>query len=216
VEPWIEGGPVLESFGVLLPYLERYSYPGLFGLLIACSFGFPFSKSLCLLAAGVLASRGIGNLGGFLLVGTAGMVTADGLYYLLGFLGGQRILGWSFFDRRGFRHRLREAEHRYRKQGWWAVFGARFTPFVRSVIFFVAGLSRMPPQRFFLADVLSALIYVPVLCLAGYLCSENRDLLLRHVRESEYLLAVLVAGAIAVLIGWEVWKRKRARPPGGG
>jgi membrane protein DedA with SNARE-associated domain len=178
-------------------------------LLIACSFGFPFSKTLCLLAAGVLASQGIGNLGGFLIVGMAGMVTADGLYYLLGYLGGQRILHRSFFDRRRFRERLREAEGRYRRQEWWAVFGARFTPFVRSVIFFAAGLSRMPPKRFFLADFLSALIYVSGLCLTGYLCSENRDALLRHVRESEELLAVFFAGVIGVLLGWAVWKRKR-------
>ncbi len=208
--PAVEGRFALESFEAILPYLERFSYPGLFGLLLACSFGFPFSKTLSILAAGVLASQGVGNLYVFMAISMAGLVTADGTFYLLGYLGGERVLKWRGFSRRQFRERLLLAEKEYRRQGWWAVFSARFTPFLRTVIFFVAGMSRMSPQRFFLADVLSALLYAPALLLAGYLFSENRQLLLLRIRESEEALAILFFVLLLLLL-FRVLRRRKGR-----
>jgi len=183
----------------------------LFGLLLACSFGFPFSKTLSLIAAGVLVSRGVGQLPAFMLVGVAGLVASDGIYYGLGYWGGERVLRWRFFSRHVSLEALREAELRYHRQGWWAVFAARFTPFVRVVIFLVAGLSRMSPRRFFLADALSAVLYVLPLCLAGYHFSENRRRIYQAVRESEALLAGLVLLGTVGLAGWVWWKRRPGR-----
>jgi len=157
----------------------------------------------------VLASQGIGNLYVFMAISVAGLVTADGSYYFLGYLGGKRVLAWRTFSRRKFRERLLLAETEYRRQGWWAVFSARFTPFLRTVIFFVAGLSRMAPQRFFLADTLSALLFAPALVLSGYLFSENRQVLLQHIRESEEALAVLFLLLILVLLFRALRRRKR-------
>ncbi len=178
-------------------------------MILACSFGFPFSKTASLLAAGVLASQGIGSLTVYVVIGLAGLVTADGIYYFLGYWGGERVLKWRIFSRRGSLEGLQEAERRYRRQGWWAVFAARFTPFVRAVIFLVAGMSRMSPHRFFLADTLSALVYVLPLCLSGYLFSENRIAIYRFVRESEVVVAAVLALGVVSLLGWLAWKRRR-------
>ena len=171
----------------------------MYGLLLACSFGFPFSKTLLILAGGILASQGMGNLYLYMLIGVAGLVTADSIYFLLGFLGGKKILTWRFFSRSKFREALREAETTYRRQRWWAVFSARFTPFLRSVIFLAAGLSRMSTVRFLTADILSALIFVPVLSFIGYVFSENRGILVRTIKEGEVVLAMGVLLALAFL-----------------
>ena len=120
---------------------------GLFGLLLACSFGFPFSKTLIVLAGGILASQGVGNLSLYMLVGLAGLVTADSIFFSVGYLGGKRVLRWRVFLRPKFREKLEVAQNVFQEKGGWAVFGARFTPFVRTAIYLSAGLSRMAPAR---------------------------------------------------------------------
>ena len=193
-----KGENLLETLESILPYLQRYSYVGLYGLILACSFGFPFSKTLLLLAGGILASQGVGNLYLYMIIGLAGLVTADGIYFLLGFYGQRRILTWRDFARPKFIEALREAETTYQRQRWWAVFSARFTPFVRTVIFLAAGLSRMSPVRFLSADFLSALFFVPFLSFTGYFFSANRRVLVQYIKEGEVVLAVVALVALAL------------------
>ncbi len=200
----------METYESILPYLNQYSYVGLYGMILACSLGFPFSKTLAILAAGVLASQGIGNLVLFMVVGIAGLVTADGAYYLLGYAGGDRILQWRVFARRRFREKLLEAEGAYQRHAWWAVFSARFTPFLRTVIFLSAGISRMTPRRFLSADILSALLYVPVVSVLGFLFSEKHKDLGTFVREGETIVAVLVLAILFLAFILAMLRRRRS------
>lgn len=189
----------MESLESTLPYLVRYSYFGVFGLILVCSFVLPFSKTLVIVGAGILASQGIGSLRMYMIVSVAGLLTADGIYYSLGYIGGQRVLRWRLSSIPQREPTFRAAEARFREHEWLTVFSARFLPFVRNLVFVVAGLSRMRPHRFLLADFLSAIILVPLAVALGYWFSENRDVLVRHVREGEYVLGLLVCFVLAVL-----------------
>jgi len=181
----------------------------LYGVILACSFGFPFSKTLTILTAGVLASQGIGNLALFTLVGLAGLVTADGSYYLLGYVGGDRILRWRSCARQRFQERLLEAETAYQRHAWWAVFSARFTPFLRSIIFLAAGIGRMTPRRFLSADIVSAFLYVPFVILLGFLFAEKHKVLVESVRQGERVVAVVVLGVFFFVVLLALWRRRR-------
>jgi len=174
-----------------MPHLIRYSYVGLFVLILACSFGLPFSKTLTLCGGGILASRDMGNLYLYMVVGLAGLVTADSVYFWAGYLGGKRILRHSHLSKPENRKRFEMAESRFMRHGALAVFSARFVPYVRALVFVVAGVGRMSPVRFLGADVLSALILVPVATLAGYFFSEKWDVLVDALPEVENLLAIV-------------------------
>jgi membrane protein DedA with SNARE-associated domain len=189
----------MESLDATLPYLVRYSYLGVYGLILVFSFVLPFSKTLVILGAGILAAQGIGNLPAYMLVSLAGLVTADGIYYFLGYWGGDRVLEWKLFSGPDQKKRFRAAEARFRRHEWLAVFTARFLPFLRSLVFVVAGLSRMSPLRFFLADFLSACILVPVATASGYFFAENREALVQYVKEGEFLLGLVVCLILAIL-----------------
>jgi membrane protein DedA with SNARE-associated domain len=182
----------LESLEATLPYLVRYSYLGVYGLILMFSTVLPFSKTLVIVAAGILASQGIGSLPVYLMVSLAGLVTADSVYYSLGYFFGERVLGWKTFSGPRNQQRFREAETRFRRHDGFAVFSARFLPFLRCPIFVVAGMSRMFPLRFLLADFLSACLLAPVAISLGYFFGENRELLVRYVKEGEYVLGLLV------------------------
>ena len=183
----------MESLEATLPYLVRYSYLGVYGLILLFSTVMPFfSKTLVIVAAGILASQGLGSLPVYLVVSLAGLVTADSIFYSLGYFFGERVLGWKTFSGPRNQERFREAEVRFRRHDGFAVFSARFLPFLRCPIFIVAGMSRMFPFRFFLADFLSACLLAPVAIALGYFFGENRELLVRYVKEGEYALALVV------------------------
>jgi len=189
----------LESLEATLPYLVRYSYLGVFGLILMFSTVLPFSKTLVIVAAGILASQGIGSLPVYLMVSLAGLVTADGVYYSLGYFFGERVLGWKTFSGPRNQQRFREAEARFQRHDGVAVFSARFLPFLRCPIFVVAGMSRMFPLRFLLVDFLSACLLAPVAIALGYFFGENRELLVRYIKEGEFVLALLVCLFLVVL-----------------
>ncbi|MEW6443604.1 MAG: DedA family protein [bacterium] len=177
----------------------RHSYLGLFILILACSFGFPFSKTLTLLGSGVLASRETGSLPLYMLAGLVGLVTADSIYFLAGTLGGERILRLRWLARPGARRLFESAEERFRDYGGAAVFSARFTPYLRGLVFLAAGMSRMPAARFLAADSLSALILVPAATLAGFLLSRHGNALVTAFSQAQGILAVVSVLVIAVL-----------------
>ena len=189
----------MESLDATLPYLIRYSYVGVYCLILLFSTVLPFSKTLVIVGAGILASQGIGSLHGYFLVSVAGLVTADSLFYSLGHLGGERVFRWRYFSGPRNEERRRAAEERFRKHDWFAVFTARFLPFLRTLVFVVAGLGRMPPFRFLLADLSSASVLTPAALCLGYLFAENREDLVRYVREGELVLAALVCIILALL-----------------
>jgi membrane protein DedA with SNARE-associated domain len=189
----------MESLDATLPYLVRYSYLGVFGLILVFSFVLPFSKTLVIVGAGILAAQGIGSLPAYLLASLAGLMTADSIYYFLGYWGGEKVLEWRLFSGPDREKRFRAAEARFHRHEWLAVFTARFLPFLRSLVFVVAGLSRMSPLRFLLADFLSACILVPVAIASGYFFAENREALVQYVKEGEYVLGVVVFLVLAVL-----------------
>ncbi len=189
----------MESLEAALPYLVRYSYLGVYGLIILFSTVMPFSKTLVIVAAGIVASQGVGSLSGYLLASLAGLVTADGIYYSLGYIVGERVLRWRFFSGDLNRQRFLEAEARFQRHNWLAVFTARFLPFLRVAVFVVAGLSRMSPVRFLSADLLSGCLLAPVAISLGYFFGENREALVRYIREGELVLALLV-GLVLVFL----------------
>jgi membrane protein DedA with SNARE-associated domain len=190
-----------------MPHLIRYSYVGLFVLILACSFGFPFSKTLTLCGGGILASRDMGNLYLYMAVGLAGLVTADSVYFLVGYLGGKRILRQRSLSRLENRKRLKIAESRFLRHGVLAVFSARFTPYVRALVFVAAGVGRMPPIRFLGADILSALILVPATTLTGYFFSEKWDVLVDIFSKVETLLAIVFVLVLAFVLFFP-WRKR--------
>jgi membrane protein DedA with SNARE-associated domain len=202
----------LESLEVTLPYLVRYSYLGVYGLILVFSSVLPFSKTLVIVGAGILASQGIGSLPVYMLVSLAGLMTADSAYYALGYIGGERILKWRAFSGSRNKERFNEAEARFRRHDGFAVFSARFLPFLRVAVFLIAGLSRMSPLRFLLADFLSACVLVPAAISLGYFFSENREVLVRYVKEGELVIGLLVCIVLALLL-FSPLRWKRRRPP---
>jgi undecaprenyl-diphosphatase len=125
-------------------------------------------------------------------VAVVGAVLGDNLGYLIG-----RRYGRGWLERHGrklfvTRERLELAERYYLEHGGKTVFLGRFIPVVRSVGFIVAGVSKMEWKRFFLYDVLGALIWAVGHSAIGYALGASYERLERYATPAGLGLLVLL------------------------
>jgi membrane protein DedA with SNARE-associated domain len=90
---------------------------------------------------------------------TAGAVIGDGLSFWLGRRYHREILRRWPLDL--FPQFIARSEAFFSRYGAASVFLARFTPVVRAFVPLIAGALRMPVPRFYVANVLSALVWAP-------------------------------------------------------
>lgn len=199
----------METLNSALPYLKEYSYLGVFVLIFVSIFIPPSSKTLVLVAAGVLASQGIGVLTIYLLVGAFALLLVDCVYFFLGYFNSRRFLHWLLRAGADRQQKLRRAEDMLHEKDWLAVFIARFLPFIRGFIYFVAGLNQMNPLRFVMVDLLSIACFVPMPVLLGYYVGENSSTLIEYASHGELLLALLaILLVLGVVIRFLVTRKK--------
>ena len=142
-----------------------------------------------------------------LVAAVVGAIAGDGLSFWLGYRYRREILrGWPVnrFPR------LIESSARFiGRHGVTSVFLARFTAVVRAFVPLVAGILRMSSPHFYVANVLSALIWAPIHIFPGVWAGMAISL----TGPNGTKLILLVLGALVLgSIAWHVWKGPSATP----
>ncbi|WP_408014521.1 DedA family protein [Rhodococcus spongiicola] len=96
------------------------------------------------------------------------------------------------------------------RHGFWAVLVARWIPWVRTLCPMVAGAANMDHRRYTIASSIGAVIWAPVLLLAGFYCGS----LLLQV---PWLLSAVVAVLVTLLVigtaaGLWSYRREMSKP----
>jgi membrane-associated protein len=157
-----------------------------------------------LFIVGAMCGAGLMNLPlvmGLLLVAA---ILGDQTNYTIGRYFGPRVFQWEdsrLFSRKGFD----QAHAFYEKYGGITIILARFMPFIRTFVPFVAGVAEMTRRKFTLFNVVGGFIWVVGLTLAGYLFG-NLPFVQTHLSKIIWAL-ILVPGLIAV---FGAWKARRA------
>ena len=99
----------------------------------------------------------------------------------------------------------------FHRHGGKSVFIGRFFGPVRAVIPLAAGIMRMPPRLFWIANVTSALVWAPMLLLAGDGIAEAGERLIG----SENTVLLLFGGMTLFGIVAALWAAFRAARPKG-
>ena len=153
----------------LVQTYDRWSYAILF-LVIFCETGLvvtPFlSGDSLLFAAGTVAAVGSFDLTSLRALLVVAAVAGDAANY---FIGRTLTVRWARRSRLVKQEYLERAELFYRTHGGKAIVIARFAPFLRTFVPFVAGAARMPYRRFGFFNVAGGLIWVVLFSFAGYL-----------------------------------------------
>ncbi len=156
-----------------------------------------------LFIVGAMCGAGLMNLPlvmGLLLVAA---ILGDQTNYTIGRYFGPRVFQWQdsrFFSRRGFD----QAHAFYEKYGGITIILARFMPFIRTFVPFVAGVAEMTRSKFTLYNVVGGFIWVVGLTLAGYLFG-NLPIVQQHLSKIIWAL-IIVPGLIAMFGAWKARK----------
>ncbi|MDQ3419908.1 MAG: DedA family protein [Acidobacteriota bacterium] len=194
----------------LAELLEDWGYATYLFLLSATGVGSPIPEDLILATAGYLITAGVFSWAGAYAVGVIGVVGSDALLYTWGlrFRSGAHQ-GWmSRFVRP---HHLAAADRWLTRFGDRAVFFARLLPGTRAVVFLGAGLRGMPFGRFLLYDGAGALVWVPIVLMAGAQLGEEIGGL-DQLGATIGRFAAWIAGALIVLILlWRWWRVEESK-----
>src|SRR5690606_8832601 len=128
------------------------------------------ATALMLLAGGLMA-KGVLDPVGVILSCAVGATLGDAVSYWIG-----RRLGPKAMRHQAFRpHRRKIARTRFftRKYGPASIYIGRFFGPLRAFVPIAAGMLRMPAGRFQVANVLSALIWVPAMLAPGYFAAKG-------------------------------------------
>jgi membrane protein DedA with SNARE-associated domain/membrane-associated phospholipid phosphatase len=174
----------------LMPFLESAAFTGLL-----------IPGETVVILAGFLASEGYLDLGDCLLVISLAVILGDTVGYTLG-----KAIGRGYFERHRRllflkeRH-LKKAEDFFARHGGKTIFLARFTHLLRAMAPFVAGMSRMPYNRFLLFNVAGGIIWTAVFTLLGYFFDQSWQLIEKWVgRAGVFILFMfLVIAGFAML-----------------
>lgn len=160
-----------------------------------------------LFITGALSGAGLLDFSAACAVLLAAAILGDQCNYSIGHRLGPKVFQWEdsrWFNRRAFDR----ANAFYERWGGITVVLARFMPFIRTFVPFVAGVAAMSRVRFTLYNVVGALIWVLGVVTAGYLFG-NLPWVQANLSKIIWAL-ILVPGLIALYGGW---KASRAQGP---
>jgi undecaprenyl-diphosphatase len=167
---------VSELFGQLVDWIRQNpEYAGLvvFSMSLAESLaiiGVLIPGVVILFGAGVLIGAGVLDFWSMCAWAIAGAVIGDGLSYWLGHHFEYLTERWRWF--RLHPDYLQKGITFFERYGDLSVALGRFFGPIRAIVPLVAGLMRMPPGRFYAANVLSAFVWAPAYLMPGMLFGE--------------------------------------------
>ncbi|ATP41751.1 cytochrome O ubiquinol oxidase [Solibacillus sp. R5-41] len=185
---------IIQQFG-------NWSYGILFGIVFVETgiVIMPFLPGDSLLfASGTMAALGAFNLTTLLIVFFMAAVIGDTVNYHIGKKVGTSIPEKSFIGRFINRERMEIAQNFFNKHGGKTIVIARFMPFIRTFIPFIAGASRMNYKYFILYNVLGAFLWVMSCTLLGYFFG-NIPIIKDNF--STVLILIIVISVLPAIIG---------------
>lgn len=147
-------------FIYLIVLLEYLNLPG-------------FPAGLIMPLAGIWASQGEISFPLVMALTVAAGLTGSWLLYLLGRLGGPKVMGFYFKKFPKHRDVIEEKMEMLREKGGMGVFVSKLLPMVRTIISIPAGMVQMEFFKYTVSSVLGIFIWNLVFVGAGYFFGET-------------------------------------------
>ncbi len=130
------------------------------------------------------------------------VVLGDTILFSFGRFGGSRLLNNGWVQRHVLPvERQAKIIENFHKNGILILLGARLTPGIRSPVFIMAGVLRMPFQRFLLADALYAIPGINILFWLAYIFTDQFVTAIKKVEEYRpFVIAVVLSALFGILL----------------
>ena len=183
-------------FSVLVDFYAHSQYAHIAIFLLALSEAIPVigtvvPGSTLIIGISALATGANANPWILLVAATAGAIIGDGLSFWLGQRYHREILGtWPLNQ---YPQLIARSERFVARYGAASVFFARFTAVIRAFVPLITGILRMSPRQFYVANILSALVWAPAHIFPGVLLAMTLRL---TSASAEQRTILLIAGLI--------------------
>jgi len=194
----------------LTELIGTWGYAAIFLIMILGNVGLPVPEESILTVSGYLTFQDKLHFSGVIALAIVAAVIGDNMGYWLGRLYGHRILGRLMA---AAPERVERARSFIVRHGALAVFSARFVAGLRFLAGPLAGSTGLEPGRFFVANLLGAIIYVPIVVSVGYAIGYGLGEYIERFRRAigiaeDIALIVLVFAAI---VAWVIFARRARR-----
>ncbi|MBA2627143.1 MAG: DedA family protein [Gemmatimonadales bacterium] len=177
--------------------------------LIAVFLGAALEGDMMLVLSGVVAHLGYFPLPAAMVVGAAGSLTSDCLWYALGRWRGPRFRAGAIYRRFG-----RQVERLAQRLGPWQLLTARFVYGTKNATMVFWGLHGLELRRFLPIDALGCALGTSAFVGLGYLLGGSAQVLLGKAKRIEYLLLGGIVVTLVVLFTIKhVLRKRRIVPP---
>lgn len=195
----------------VMVWVARFSYPAVFGLLLAGGLGVPLSEDLVVVTGGAVIAQTHGSLPLMIAVVYLGKLSGDFCLFQIGWKLGPRATENRHFRKMLTPERVARVEGFFDRFGMSTVLLARFLPGLRAPTYLIAGITHFSAWKFVVADGFAAMVSAPLLTWAGYRFGAG---VLHQIEHSGRWILVGVGGLAALAVAFRLWKRRRKRRAG--
>ena len=186
--------------------VDHFPYVGIFALLILGGIGLPFPEDATLILSGFLVAHElIKPLPTFLVI-YSGLLVSDFFLYLVGKKYGRMIVEHKKFQKILSLDRLSKLEEKFKKKDVWVILIGRHLLGLRAQIFLVAGVMRMPPVKFLVADATTSILTIALMGGIGYVGGNSLQILKKDLTRIEHIVIVVLMILIAGWISFKYFK----------
>ena len=178
----------------------------IFGALLLAGLNIPVSEDAMLFISAYLASTHPEHAVALFVAVYAGAYCSDVICFSLGWFLGNNLWRSRLFSSMVTEERVAKVASFYDRYGVWTLIFGRFIPFgVRNALFLTAGIGKMSPVRFALADGLAATISTVFFFSLYYVYGKS---VIEYVRQGNM---IVFGTALVAVVGFFVWKKRQAR-----
>lgn len=171
--------------------------------------GIAIPATAVMLVVGGLVGNGTLDAGPVIFWGVLGAIIGDAISYYIGRLLGPRIIHrWPLNQQKRAVARARYFFYRY---GMLSIFAGRFLGPLRAILPTVAGIMKMRHWRFQVANVLSGMIWIPVMLLPGYLTGRSIGALGSNGTNAGLIISFVLSVVIAIWIALALMRKRKSR-----
>ncbi|MGI6011819.1 MAG: DedA family protein [Ruminococcus sp.] len=157
----------------LTEYFLRYGAIFIYVIVLLEYMNLPgFPAGVIMPLAGIWAARGEISFPLVMVLSVAAGITGSWILYLLGRLGGTRILGWYFRKFPKHKESVEKKMDMLREKGCVGVFISKLLPVARTLISIPAGMIRMNFVKYTISSLLGVFIWNLVFVGAGYFLGD--------------------------------------------
>ena len=182
----------------VIPFIEHFTYIGIFCILILGGLGFPFPEDGVLIVTGFLMAQHVINFFPSILIVYPSVLVADLILYSIGRRYGRNIVRHKRFSAIISAPTLARLEEKINRWGVLMVAAGRHMAGLRVPVFLISGIVGVPRLKFLLVDSISAVFSISFSLGLGYFAGNSLSVLKRDMARVDHIL--VLAGATAVIV----------------